>query len=161
MRRVIAAVKAAGIPAADIRTQEVGLSRQRIKTHHGKHRRVVYRAVNGIGVTVRHIGTSGKVIDAAVNAGATGVSGIELSSSKVDDLRRQALGDAFDEARAKAETLAEHAGATLGAAQQITEGVDTFNGGNQQNATSGSTGTPIEPGTTKIHAEVTVTFALE
>jgi uncharacterized protein YggE len=160
MRRVIAAVKAEGIPAADIKTGGVGLSRIRIKTRNGHHRRI-YRAVNSIRVTIRHVQTTGDVIQAAVEAGATSFSGIHLSSSKADELYRNALGDAFDDARVKAQILADHAGATLGAAQEITEGADAFNNGNQQQATSGSVGTPIEPGTTEIFAHVTVTFALE
>jgi uncharacterized protein YggE len=161
-RKVIAAVKAAGIPAADIETEHVGLSRLRIKTKHGHHRHV-YRATNSIRVTVRQIGKTGRVIEAAVNAGATGFSGADLSSSKAEVLYREALGDAFDEAKAKAQELADRAGATLGPAQTISEGFDEFNTGNQQNAANGNAqaGVPIQPGRTEVFAEVTVTFALE
>jgi uncharacterized protein len=157
---VIAAVKAQGIPAADIETQQVGLSRVRIKTKNGHHRRV-YRAVNSIGVTVRKIGKTGAVIQAGVDAGATGFGGVDLSSSRTDALYREALGDAFDEARAKAQELADRASATLGAAQQITEGFNEFNSGDQTFAAPSAGSPPIEPGTTEIFAEVTVTFALE
>jgi hypothetical protein len=158
--RVIADVKARGIPAADIRTQQVSLSRVRVKTANGKHRRV-YRAQNSIGVTVRQIGKTGAVIGAAVDAGATGVGGLELSSSKSRDLYRQALGDAFDDARAKAQELADRAGATLGDAQTINEGFDEFSSGDTTFAAPQANAEPIEPGTTEIFAEVTVTFALE
>lgn len=160
-RRVIAAVKAQGIPAADIQTQQVSLSRVRVKTRNGGHRRV-YRATNGIGVTVRKVGRTGAVIGAAVNAGATSVSNLNLSSSKSRTLYRQALGDAFDDAKAKAQELADRAGATLGSAQTITEGFDEFSSGDQSYAApQAGSSAPIEPGTTDIFAEVTVTFALE
>lgn len=164
MRRVIAAVKAKGIPAADIETQHVSLSRVRVKVRKGVHRRI-YRASNGVRVTVRQIGRTGVVIQAAVNAGATSFSGADLSASNVEDLYRDALGRAFDEARAKAQELAERAGATLGPALTISEGSAQFDSccAHQQNATSGgvSRPAPIEPGTTTVFAEVSVTFALE
>jgi uncharacterized protein YggE len=115
-------------------------------------------------VTVHQISKTGAVIQAAVDAGATSFSGVDLSSSKVEDLYRQALGLAFDEARAKAQELADRAGATLGPAITITEGSPDFDTccGNQQNAVSGNVAVPpIAPGTTTVSAEVTVTFALE
>jgi uncharacterized protein YggE len=163
MRRVIAAIKAQGIAARDIETSRVSLSRVRIKVGKHKHRHV-YRATNGVHVTVHKIGKTGTVIQAAVNAGATSFSGVEFSSSKSEDLYREALGRAFDEARAKAEELADRAGATLGPALTISEGPPEFDTccSNQQNATSGNTkAPPIKPGTTTVFAEVTVTFALE
>jgi uncharacterized protein YggE len=161
MRRVIAAIKRRGVAPADIRTDEVGLSRVRIKIrkHHYKH---VYRAVNGVRVTVRHIQATGGVIDAAVHAGATSVGSIALASSNVDALYREALGDAFDDAHAKAQELADRAGETLGPAQTIDEGsqnVDTSYSV-PQSAASGQVQTPIQPGTTTVSADVTVTFEL-
>jgi uncharacterized protein YggE len=163
MRRVIAAIKAQGIPAANIQTQHVALSRVRIKVRKGVHRRV-YRATNGVRVTVRPIAKTGAVIQATVNAGATSFSGADVSSSHAEELYREALGRAFDEAHAKAEELAERAGATLGPALSISEGSVGIDSCCAQNA-SGQSGArrppPIEPGTTTVSAEVTVTFALE
>jgi uncharacterized protein YggE len=112
MRSVIAAIKARGIPADDIQTNSVSLSQVRIKVSKGHHRRI-YRASNGVRVTIREIAKTGRVITAAVDAGATSFGSVDLSYSKADELYRQALGDAFDEAKAKAQELADHAGATL------------------------------------------------
>jgi uncharacterized protein YggE len=162
MRSVIAAIKARGIPADDIRTNTVSLSQFRIKVSKGHHRRM-YRASNGVRVTIRQIAKTGRVITAAVDAGATGFDSVDLSYSKADELYRQALGDAFDEAKAKAQELADHAGATLGDALHISEGFDQFESDVRQPSQSatGSTVTPVEPGTTTVLAEVSVTFALE
>lgn len=160
MRRVLAAIKAQGVAAADIETQHVSLSRVRIKIGKGRHRRI-YRATNAVRVTVRQIRKTGAVINAAVHAGATSFSGADLSSSRVEELYRDALGRAFDEARAKAQELADHAGATLGPALTITEGFDEFSSGREPSATQGGAVTPVEPGTTSVFAEVSVTFALE
>lgn len=158
-RRVIAAIKARGIPSADIKTEHVSLSH--FRERHGQQRVVVYRAVNAVRVTVRRIGKTGALIDAAVKAGATGVSTIELTTSKLHALYRTALGNAYDDARAKALILAQHAGVALGAPVAIEEGIQepppVF--ASPQAGGAGSGSAPIEPGRSTVHADVTVTFA--
>ena len=106
---------------------------------------------------------SGAVIDAAVRAGATGVEGVEFSTSKRDELYRQALGDAFKDAKAKAQRLAQEAGVTLGAPLQIQEAFEDFGFGEPQSGGGSSQGAPappIEPGTAGVEATVTVRFAI-
>jgi len=97
----------------------------------------------------------GGLIDAAVAAGADGVSGPSFSRSDQDALYKQALKDAVADAHAKAAALAEAGGVSLGDVQTMTEG------------SSVSTPVPvamasdakIEPGTQTISATVTVTYA--
>lgn len=57
----------------------------------------------------------GRVIDAGLAAGATGVGGVMYESSVATDARRSALADAAAAARADAEVLARAMGGTLGA----------------------------------------------
>lgn len=98
---------------------------------------------------------AGALIDAAVAAGATSVSGPSWSRSDRDALYRKALAGAIDDARAKAAALAESAGLTVGAIQSIMEG----------GAPSGpipyavDAAAKLEPGTQTVDASVTVTFA--
>ena len=159
-RRMLAAIKAEGVAPDDIQTEQVGLTRHRVGRKHHKH--VVYSAVNRVTVTVRDIKHTGDVIDAGVHNGATGFSGGHFSSSKKRSLYRQALGAAFDDARAKAAMLAARAGATLGPALTIHEGFVDESGGDPIAPNAGrAQSAPIEPGTAKIFAEVTVVFALE
>ncbi|HEX8075638.1 MAG TPA: SIMPL domain-containing protein [Thermoleophilaceae bacterium] len=161
-QRVIDAVKRAGIAGDDIQTENVSLDRfvRRLKHH---RRRTGYRSVNSVIVTVRDVGRTPRVITAAVNAGANGVSGVEFSTSKVADLYAQALSQAYDQARAKAERLARQAGVTLGAPLQIREGVNLDEGGSADSGTAAprsGTAPPIQPGTATVDGEVTVTFAI-
>ena len=157
-RRVIAAIKGQGIPGADIRTEQVSVSHFREK--HGQQHVVVYRAVNAVRVIVRRLAKTGTVIDAAVKAGATGVSTIELTTSKLRTLYRRALGDAYDDAHEKAAILAHHAGLTLGAPVRIDEGIQEPTGVfAQPQAAQGGGTVPIQPGRTTVGADVTVTFA--
>jgi uncharacterized protein YggE len=94
---------------------------------------------------------AGGLIDAAVDAGANGVSGPSWSRSDRDALYRAALKDAVADARAKASALADGADLALGEITSLTEGggyvaqpFDTLK---------------LEPGTQTVDASVTVTFA--
>ena len=111
-----------------------------------------------ISVTKVAIAKAGTVIDAAVSAGATGVSGPSLTVSSQDDLYAQALKAAVAQAKTKAQALAEAAGRTLGPVTTIVEGGNAvplpFAAGAKANST------PIEAGTQEIQATVTVTYAL-
>ena len=99
---VIAAVKDAGVPAADIQTSQVSLSPQ---TDQDGTQIVGYTASNSIDVKTT-IAKAGPVVDAAVGAGADGVSGPNLSRSDADSLYRDALKDAVADAHDKAEAIA-------------------------------------------------------
>jgi uncharacterized protein len=98
---------------------------------------------------------AGGLIDAAVDAGATGVSGPSWSRSDRDALYRSALKDAVADARTKAAALAEGAGLTLGAITAVAEG------GSAQPLplAADSMAAKLEPGTQTVDASVTVTFA--
>jgi uncharacterized protein YggE len=101
---------------------------------------------------------AGPLVDAAVDAGATGVSGPSWSRSDYDALYRQALQNAVADAKAKAQALADAGGLTLGTVTSMTEG-----GGVVQPlpyASAASDGVAkLQPGTQTVDASVTVTFA--
>ncbi|HEX8066103.1 MAG TPA: SIMPL domain-containing protein [Thermoleophilaceae bacterium] len=167
LQRVIDAIVGLGVARADVQTSNVSLRRYVRRV--GKRRRKVtrgYLAVNAVSVTVRRIDTAGAVVDAAVRAGATGVSGVDFSTSKRDELYRQALADAYSDARSKAERLAQQSGVALGAPHTIVEGFEELgfdDEGRSQagfSAPEGTVTTPIEPGTATIEATVTVRFAI-
>jgi hypothetical protein len=122
--------------------------------------RIFYRATNRVVVTVRVISRAAGVIDSAVHAGATGVSGLDFSTSKQDDLYLQALSSAFDKAKAKAELLANRAGVVLGAPLQIVEGTPLITSNGSTAPGAAAEGVPIEPGTATVGADLTVVFAI-
>lgn len=161
-RRVLGALAAQGIAKADIQTQTVGLGRTVRRTgKHRRKRRVVYTASNSVDVTVHDISKTGAVIQAAVDAGATRVSGVEFSASNAEGLYGQALGLAYDDARSKAAALAARAGMRLGAPISIQEGQqDFFPASGEAQSAPAPTAPPIEPGTATVTATVTVVFAM-
>jgi uncharacterized protein YggE len=157
MRRVIEALRAAGVAAADIQTTQVSVS---ATTSNDGQAITGYMAVNTVSARLRDLGAAGRVIDAAVAAGANQVFGPSLTSSDRSDLYRQALRAAYADARAKAQELAAAAGQTVGRAVDIQESTGGGPIPLMDRAAGAEAQTPVEPGTQSIEAIVTVTFAL-
>ena len=156
MNRVIEALRDAGVAEKDIRTQELALS-----PRFEKERGIVgYEASNTV-IGSSTLETLGAALDAAVAAGANRSYGITLARSDRDDLYRDALAAAVDDARAKAAALAEASGFDVGDIVRIEEGgasmpmYDTAVRGLAQEATA-----PLMPGTQEIQASVSVSFAI-
>jgi uncharacterized protein YggE len=155
MRRVIAALKAAG--ATDVKTQYVSLSPQ----YNEKSEPQGFGATNTVSATIKELARAGAVIDAAVNAGANQVYGPSMSHGDQDELYRQALKAAVANARANAQVLASASNLSLGRVTTIVEGGGApqpmpFAAADKAMAES----TPIEPGTQQTTANVTVTFSV-
>jgi uncharacterized protein len=155
MRRVIAALRNAGIAAADIQTQNISLSP---RMSEDGTQVVGYTASNSVSARIRDLDRAGAVIDAAVAAGANQVSGPTLFRADQSGLYRQALRAAYADARAKAETLADVMNVTLG---RVVAAVEA--GGSVPLPAAGrdaATAAQIEPGTQEVQATVSVTFAI-
>src|SRR2546423_8620717 len=115
--KVIAALKDAGVAEADIQTSQVSLAPQ---TTPDGLTIVGYAASNSL--TVRStIDRAGKLIDTAVAAGATNVSGPSLSLSDQAGLYRDALKKAVADAKLKAQTPADSTGLTLSRGPTVVE----------------------------------------
>lgn len=157
MRKLIDALKAAGIPAASLQTSSVSLS---AVTSDSDESIVGYAASNSVTATISALGHSGEIIDAAVAAGANQVDGPNLTVADQDSLYRAALKAAIADARAKAEVLADASGVHVGAVQSVEENGDSspVNYDTSRPALP-ATGPPIEPGTSQVTATVTVAFA--
>lgn len=153
---VIAALRAAGVASAHLQTSEVSLSPQ---TTPDGTRIVGYAASNSVSATAP-LAKAGALVDAAVGAGADSVSGPGLDTSDRDALYRDALKQAFADAKAKAEVLAEAAGVHLGAVQIVAEGSAPAPVPYAARAAALDAAVPVEPGTQEIGATVTVTYAV-
>jgi hypothetical protein len=79
-------------------------------------------ASNSIEAKVRDLDTVGEVIDAAVEAGADSVRGIRFQVSNPDEVEADALTQAVQSARAKADALAAAGGAEVVGVVTIVEG---------------------------------------
>jgi uncharacterized protein len=153
---VIAALKNAGVASRDLQTGQVSLSPQ--QSDDGTTV-VGYVASNSVNAATA-LAKAGALVDAAVGAGATGVSGPSFTRSDADALYGDALKTAVANAGDKAKTLAAASGLTLGGVQTIVEGSQAqpvvYSAGKAMDAAA----TPIEPGSQSIDASVTVTYAV-
>jgi uncharacterized protein len=153
MNRVVDALERAN--GTDLQTQQVSLSPQ--TNEQGQV--TAYVADNTVSAKAK-VAEAGALVDAAVQAGANTVSGPSLGISDTDARYRQALGKAVEDARAKAEALADAGGFGVGPVSSVSEQsanapVPVF-----QAAAGKSDATPIEPGTQDVTADVIVTFTI-
>lgn len=153
--RIVDALRKAGVAKADIQTSEISLSP---RMNDNGDAIVGYSASNTVTAIARKLADAGDLIDAAVAAGANQVYGPNLLASDQDAVYRTALKAAVAHARANAEALASASGLTLGRITAIAE-----SGGPMPLPATDAGRTmaaPIEPGTQKIDATVSVTFAI-
>jgi uncharacterized protein len=157
MMKVIAALKAQGIAAADLRTDLVSLSPR--YSQNGETV-VGYTATNSVSATVRNLAKIGAVIDAAVDAGANQVSGPNLVRSSATALYRAALRAAIADARGKARTIAAASGLHIRRITDVSESSAAPSPMPLTAKASADASTPVETGSTLVEATVTVTFAV-
>ena len=119
MAAVFKALRSAGLAQADIttfgynvgqdpRSMRMGMPPQTLSVP------IEFLARNTARAIVRRLDDTGKVIDAALAAGATSIGSVQFSSANSDEARRNALGMAVAQAQRDAEALARAAGGTLG-----------------------------------------------
>jgi uncharacterized protein YggE len=158
MRKVIAALKDAGIATADIQTQYVSLSPR--YSNDGESI-LGYTASNSVSATTKDINKAGSIVDAAVAAGANQVSGPSLTRADSSSLYRRALKAAVADARSKAAAIAAASHARLGVVRAVAEGSSSPVPIPLAAKAAGPTdSTPVQPGTQQIEASVTVEFAI-
>jgi hypothetical protein len=155
MRRLIDALKEAGIDSDNIQTQQVSVWPATDSDGHIGG----YTASASVGVETS-IGRAGGIVDVASTAGATSISGPSLTRSESKDLEEQALERALDDARGKAKALAAASGAQLGDVVKIVEGGAVEPVPYARMELAKDEATPIEPGTVDTSAALTVTFAM-
>jgi len=112
---ILSAVRDAGIARDQIGTMNYSVSpNYRYYPDNRKPELTGYDATNTVRVDVRAVDLVGKVIDAALGAGANTISGISFYASQMDSVRRQAMANATIDARLSAEAMARAAGGSLG-----------------------------------------------
>ncbi|MEW6273316.1 MAG: SIMPL domain-containing protein [Thermodesulfobacteriota bacterium] len=111
---------AAGVTAEQIKTVAYDLQ---LEFDYEKGRRIPreYLSRDAIEVRLDDVTTVGKVIDAAVSAGATTIGGVRFDLKERDALEREALRQAVADARARAEAAAAGAGVRVASVLRVEE----------------------------------------
>lgn len=197
MAQVIAAVKAAGVAEADVRTATLSLNFERnyeqpprpvespapmpapAVAPAGKPKAApaaeasaapppklpqgFYNASNSVEVTIRKLADAGKVISAATSAGADQLFGIRFEVEDQTALLIEARQKAVQDARQRAERLAQLAGVKLGPAVSITE-LDGSGGPGPMPMMAAANkmmqAAPIESGELTLMSTVQIVYAL-
>lgn len=108
------ALRSAGLAEKDITTAGYRLEQTYEHPRNAEARPVGFSAHTTIRAEVRPLENLGRVIDAAIAGGATGVSGIQFLASNTEEARRTAMAEAVRQAKADADVLARAAGGSLG-----------------------------------------------
>lgn len=167
MQKVVSAIKGVGIPDNRVQTSRISLSPVHERYDGGTREPKVigYRAENTVQVQIDDLSTIGALVDSVVKAGANSAFGISFSREQDKAERGQALEGACQDAAAKARTIAEALGGTLGDVLEVNEsGVQTIPFRPMPMDMAGfaraeSFSTPIALGEIAIEGSVTIRYA--
>lgn len=159
---ILAALRGLGLTEQQATTSGYTLSQTYDYPKNQPQRLTGFAARNTIRAEIRQLDDVGKVIDAAIQAGATDVTSIQFLPSAADDARRTALDAAVKQARADADAMARAAGGSLGRLISIGAAGVAQPGTYFQSAVLTSSGgmasvppvTPVVPGEITVVAQV-------
>ena len=126
-----------------------------------------YNASSTLAIKVTDMETVGSLIDVCFAAGANTLNGVSFSASDTEEARAAAIKDAVENAKKKAEILAEAAGLKITGIEIISEGsVYTYdnNVGNvfaAKGFSEESAGTVVQSAKLLVSASVSITFTAE
>lgn len=167
MSQIISELVSMGIKKEDIRTQYFSLYPEySYNRESGVQTLTGYRAVNEVEVEVRDIDRLGEVIDTAINAGANRIQNVTYGIQDESEFAHQALKIAVENAKAKAEAMADAAGMKIGGILRISDGVMQSDGvrlfGEQvRMMAAADSGSALAPGQVSVKSQVQMVFWIE
>lgn len=163
MSAVVAPVKKDGVDDQDIVTVNLSLSPVYDYSNGSSPRLVAQQFTNTVKVTVRNLKTVSAVIDDAIAAGATTVSGISFRLNDPKGAQAQARALAVADAKAKADALTSAAGVSIKGVASITESTIQTSPvpvAYSLDAAGKSVSTPVQTGTTDIVVQVSISYLI-
>ena len=160
--RVLAEVKKLLGKGDEARTSGYALNPQYRYPQGGKPEIVGYVATNMVRVKMGKVDDVGKLIDAAMAAGANNINRLVFTLKDEEAVRLEALRQASAKARTKAEAVATSLGLRIVRISAVAEGERSFQPVLRQaqmaRAEAAAAPTPIEPGTVEVRSTVTLTI---
>ncbi|MEO1043134.1 MAG: SIMPL domain-containing protein [Pseudomonadota bacterium] len=168
MRSVVDVLKAQGIEPRDLQTDQISLSPvydQNSRGYQDRRRIVAYEATNSLTVRLRDIEAAGAAIDTAVRAGANELQSFRMGFDDPKSMQDEARIAAVKNAKAKAEAMAEAAGARLGPVLTINASSSSSPQPVMMRAMAMeadmASPAPIEAGEQQVQVRVTAVFELQ
>ena len=165
---VIDALKKLGVKKEDIETTQYNLEEQR-EWVKDTYKLLGYKQINVFKVTTKDLESTGNIIDTAVDAGANKIDSVSFGLSKEgkSKINAEVLVNAAQNARSKAEALADSLDAKLDDVSTISESNIDY-GDNyypryamDSEKAMGGAPTPISPTQVTVSATVNVVFGIE
>lgn len=159
---IIADLKEFGIAEEDIKTQNISINRIDDSYNlNNPSQEVRWSANNSVEVILRQADQASELADLLARSGATNVYGPNFQLDTESRSETELLQSAVEDAKTKAEQLAEKAGASLGEILTIDESMSQTSPIYPMLESRGAGGgTPVQPGTSTVSRTVMVVFEL-
>jgi uncharacterized protein YggE len=170
MESVLAALKGQGVEDKDIQTSGYSIWADRSYGPEGPSdaESVRYRVSNNVSVTIRNLDNVGTVLDAAIEAGANNIYGVNFSLDNSSAAESSARQKAVANAQEKAKELASLNGVEVGNVISVSEVIGGsgayYSGGLADMASRaglGGGGGPISPGELQLKMQLQVVYELK
>jgi uncharacterized protein YggE len=167
MNQVIEAVKAQGVVDNDIQTSGFNIYANQPQpfgpADQGAANETTYQVSNNVTVIVRDLENVSTVLDAAIEAGANNIYGVNFSLADYSAPESVARSDAMENAQTKAEEIAGLAGVELGDVVSVSEVIGNQGGfySARQDALAMGGGGPIEAGQLEVRVQLQVVYSIQ
>lgn len=168
MNRIVAGLTQLGVAPEDVQTADLNLyEERRYDPKTGEPGEAFYRTSSQLRITTRDLTKLGKLVDAALEAGANSLQGIQFTVVDTEKYVNEAIDKAVDDAKAKAARVAGRLGVQIGQVRRVTVHTGQsgpvpppimFGGGGIAAERSGM---PVLSGTVPFQATVEVEFDLQ
>jgi uncharacterized protein YggE len=166
MQDVLNSMKDNGIDDEDIQTTRFSVQAE-YDYEDGTQDLRGFRVTNIVTAKLRDIDKASDVLDDAIEAGGdlVEVQSVEFTIDDPDELRQEARREAVEDARQKAETLADLAGVSMGRPLSITESEGYlpvyYRGEAEAAVPAPAEPTPIEVGELEVSIDVQIVYAID
>ena len=166
MDAMVTVLKDSGVEDSDIQTSRFSVE-PRYNFRDGEQELIGFFVNNLVTVKIRDIDETGTLIDDVVEAGGdlTRVQNLRFTIDDLEELQQEARRLAMENAKSKAETLADAGGVELGAPRSISESGGaralTFRADAFAAEFAADASTPIEVGELEVQIQVQVVYGLD
>jgi len=166
-QEILNTIAKVGVPPSQIQTTRLVLTpvyAPRSPDSRDAPRIVAYNATNSVSVRLENLSVIGPVIDAGLKAGANQLEGVQFGLRNDLPSRQQALKQAVEEARSKAQTMADALRVNLVEVLEASEGGVSILGDSIEplagRVMSLTAETPVSPGQIRVNANVTIRYRI-
>jgi len=156
------ALKQLGVAGSDIKSQNFSFQPD-YRTDDRNHAISGYTASHYLQINVRDIAKAGKIVDTALQSGANEVHSLRFSVSNQSAVRKEALGKAINDARNKADIIAQGLGCRIIGIKSVSESTGSIESRSYNMnmlAAAKAADTSFEPGMLTLDANVHIEYLL-